>query len=138
MGQLITAGPSVVHETIDGEVVVVDLDKGLYFSIDGVGAQVWGMVVDGRTVAEILAWGADTLPAATAVDDIGAFIDDLKRRGLLVEAAEAVAVADGDLPAALATYAPPTLQMYSDMEELLLLDPIHEVSDDAGWPHAPA
>jgi hypothetical protein len=26
--------------------------------------------------------------------------------------------------------------VYADMEELLLLDPIHDVSDDVGWPHA--
>jgi hypothetical protein len=135
---LTTAGPSVVHETIDGEVVVVDLDKGLYFSIDGVGALVWGMVIGGRTVAEILAWGTEAFTETTAVDDIGAFLEDLKEKGLVVEATEPVAVADDDLPAAPAAYATPALHMYSDMEELLLLDPIHEVSDDAGWPHAPA
>lgn len=28
---------------------------------------------------------------------------------------------------------PPSLNKYSDMQELLLLDPIHDV-DDAGWP----
>ena len=29
----------------------------------------------------------------------------------------------------------PILQKYTDMQDLLLLDPIHEV-DEAGWPHA--
>jgi hypothetical protein len=29
----------------------------------------------------------------------------------------------------------PGLQKYSDMQDLLLLDPIHEV-DEMGWPHA--
>ena len=30
-------------------------------------------------------------------------------------------------------YSPPVLNSYTDMEELLLLDPIHDV-DQAGWP----
>ena len=31
-------------------------------------------------------------------------------------------------------FEPPLLEKYSDMQELLLLDPIHEV-DEEGWPH---
>lgn len=128
-----------MHETIDGEVVVVDLNKGLYFSIDGVGAVVWGMVVGGSTVADILDWGTTAFPAeASAAGEISAFVDDLKAKGLVADAADPVPVTEAENPPAPATYATPVLNMYSDMEELLLLDPIHEVSDDAGWPHAPA
>ncbi len=38
-------------------------------------------------------------------------------------------------PPTIRTYATPTLSKYTDMEELLLLDPIHEV-DAQGWPIA--
>jgi hypothetical protein len=31
------------------------------------------------------------------------------------------------------SFTPPLLHKYSDMQELLLLDPIHDV-DEAGWP----
>ena len=128
-----------MHETIDGEVVVVDLDKGLYFSIDGVGACVWGMLVSGVTVADIIAWGTTEFASQeSAADDITAFIGDLKEKGLVVEAAEPVPMGDADQSPAPTAYTKPLLNMYSDMEELLLLDPIHEVSDDAGWPHKPA
>jgi hypothetical protein len=33
-------------------------------------------------------------------------------------------------------YAKPELQVYSDMKDLLLLDPIHDVSEE-GWPIRP-
>ena len=33
-----------------------------------------------------------------------------------------------------ATYSKPELHVYSDMEELLLLDPVHDVGDE-GWPN---
>jgi hypothetical protein len=29
---------------------------------------------------------------------------------------------------------PPVLERYTDMQELLFLDPIHDV-DESGWPH---
>ena len=38
--------------------------------------------------------------------------------------------------AALGAFAPPAFEKFTDMEELLLLDPIHEVGD-TGWPRKP-
>jgi hypothetical protein len=29
---------------------------------------------------------------------------------------------------------PPRLESYGDMQSLLLLDPVHEVEQDVGWP----
>jgi hypothetical protein len=39
------------------------------------------------------------------------------------------------LTAAAAITAAPVLEKYTDMQELLLLDPIHDV-EEAGWPKA--
>jgi hypothetical protein len=33
-----------------------------------------------------------------------------------------------------AAFEPPLLEKFTDMEDLLLLDPVHEV-DGRGWPH---
>jgi hypothetical protein len=33
-------------------------------------------------------------------------------------------------------YKPPAIERFDDLEELLVLDPIHEV-DEAGWPATP-
>jgi hypothetical protein len=132
---LSVGGPSIVHETIEGEVIIVNLDKGLYFSTDGVGACIWAMIVAGRTADEILFWANAAFAAGDAVDtDVAEFIDDLRENELVHGGAEAPE-GDFDAPAAPVTYAKPTLHVYADMEELLLLDPIHDVNDDAGWPH---
>jgi hypothetical protein len=40
-------------------------------------------------------------------------------------------------PGTRAPYAAPTLQKHTDMQDLLLLDPIHEV-DETGWPSVKA
>ena len=137
MSRLCIAGPSVVHEAIEGEVIIVNLDKGLYFSTDGVGASIWAMIVAGRTADEILLWAKDALDAGDVVAaDVAEFLDDLRENELVRDVAETPEGGDFDVPAAPATYEKPRLNVYADMEELLLLDPIHDVSDDAGWPHA--
>jgi hypothetical protein len=129
----------VVHEAIEGEVIIVNLDKGLYFSTDGVGASIWAMIVAGRTADEILLWATDALDDGEAVAvDVAEFLDDLRENELVRVVAETPDDCDFDLPAAPATYEKPTLHVYADMEELLLLDPIHDVTEDAGWPHAAA
>jgi hypothetical protein len=129
----------VVHETIEGEVIIVNLDKGLYFSTDGVGACIWAMIIAGRTADEIRIWATGALDAGDAVSaDVTEFLDDLRENELIRTVLEPRGGDDFDMPAAPATYEKPTLHVYADMEELLLLDPIHDVSDDAGWPHAAA
>lgn len=66
-----------------------------------------------------------------------ALVEELVTEGLLVTG-EAAAVAPESPPAAPVGERPPfvrpILQKYTDMADLLLLDPIHEV-DEQGWPH---
>jgi hypothetical protein len=123
--------PSVIHETIDDEVVIINLDKGHYYSLDGCGARIWTGLIGGATVADIAA----SFEGADATIDAGVreLTAELEAEGLIVPAEDgfpATPLPDGP---ALA-FETVKLQRYSDMEELLLLDPIHEV-DQQGWPH---
>ena len=34
------------------------------------------------------------------------------------------------------TYQPPVFERFTDMGDLLLLDPVHEAEEEKGWPHA--
>jgi Coenzyme PQQ synthesis protein D (PqqD) len=139
LSYLSIAGPSVVHETIEGEVVIVNLDKGLYFSTDGVGAHVWAMVAAARSADEIRTWASGAFGSGDGVAaDVDAFLDELRENDLVREVEEAPDAGDTVLSEAPTEYAKPALHVYADMEELLLLDPIHDVSDEAGWPHAAA
>ena len=33
-------------------------------------------------------------------------------------------------------FQPPVFERFTDMEDLLLMDPVHEAEDEKGWPHA--
>ena len=131
--------PAVIHETIDAEVVIIHLDRGHYYSLDAAGADVWAGVAQGLstdTLAETIVSRYTGDPAEIA-RSVRSLVTQLEEEELIVADPD---VADGTPPPAPADLAdrapfrPPRLQKYVDMEELLLLDPIHEV-DEQGWPH---
>ena len=124
--------PAVVSEVIDGEAIIMDLRSGHYFSTDGSGALVWQAIAGGATRAAILAWAEQAFDAEPAriSGDLDAFTAQLVEHGL-IEAAQATEAALE--PVARGAYRTPVLSVYTDMQDLLLLDPIHDV-DEAGWP----
>jgi Coenzyme PQQ synthesis protein D (PqqD) len=126
----------IMHETIDGEVVVINLDLGFYYSIDGTGASIWGQLEQGRSLdglASMAARNFDGDPAQmrTAIE---AFLSRLLEEGLVTLTTGAEPPLDGDSAPERTPWADPSLLKYTDMEQLLLLDPIHEV-EDTGWPN---
>ncbi len=46
--------PSVIQETFDDEVVIINLDSGNYFSLDKVGAALWGLITRGAAAGEMI------------------------------------------------------------------------------------
>ncbi len=63
-------------------------------------------------------------------------IDELLSQGLLVEVAPASGPDRQRLPDGRVPFADPQLHTYTDMQEFMLVDPLHEVDEAAGWPHA--
>ncbi|MFC1681577.1 PqqD family protein [Pseudomonadota bacterium] len=125
---------NIMHDTVDGEVVIVNMNNGFYYNSDKLGAQIWQMVATGHSVESIIAQLKDRYPdhSAQVVSEVQAFLDHLLTEGLVEpgeETGSAEAVTFPHIP-----YATPTLEKYTDMDQLLLLDPIHEV-EETGWPH---
>ena len=82
-------------------------------------------------LAQLTAFLRATQPEAA--EEVSMFVRQVHAQNLLVESADAVG---GDLSAdGPPMYATPTLQAFNDMESLLLLDPIHDVEPDKGWPN---
>jgi len=132
--------PTVTHETIDGEAVIINLDSGNYYSLVEVGSFIWGLVDKGASASEVQSLVLQTYQGnATDVDrGIQELLGQLQQENLIVPVDGTGAVdLDLELPSnnghEKPSFNPPLLHKYSDMQELLLLDPIHDV-DDAGWP----
>jgi Coenzyme PQQ synthesis protein D (PqqD) len=125
----------VVHETIDGETILIHLKTGAYFSLSGSGPEIWSLLVDGWSDEAAVSELARRYPDSDeSADATRAFVRELVREELLEEADAAGEEPPGaELPSGRA-FEPPKVQKYTDMQYFLLLDPIHEV-EAAGWPH---
>jgi Coenzyme PQQ synthesis protein D (PqqD) len=136
----VITNPQVIHETIDGETIVIDLASGTYYSLQGAGPVIWNAIAAGESpdqVADRLAVAYPDEPDAAAT--VRSFVAELQAEGLLVPNGSPPAGAPAPLPAgeAPAAFAPPTLEKYTDMQDIILLDPVHEVGE-RGWPHTDA
>jgi hypothetical protein len=133
------SGPEIISESFeDGESVVVNLDNGCYFSLNPVGGLLFDLLGSGISVDEVTDFvGAryDAAPEAiraAVVEFAGRLLDEaLIRRG----------APDADPPEhrpressdERAAFELPRLTAYTDMQDLLLADPIHDY-DETGWP----
>lgn len=139
----IVNSPDVVNETIDGEVIMINLKSGHYYSTDRVGADIWAQAEKLASTAEIV----QTLllryegNSADIEHAVGEFVDSLLRENLIrfdpeaapLEPGRKDAVPEAGRKILKVPFERPRLQKYSDMQDLLLLDPIHDV-DETGWP----
>jgi len=81
-----TPSPRVRFREIGGEAVLLDLDRGEYFSLNETGTAAWGGLAAGRTLGEVHA----ELLARFEVEeevlwrDLEALVGDLLDQGLLV------------------------------------------------------
>jgi hypothetical protein len=125
------AGRDIVSESFDGDIVVLDLNSGKYFSFTDAGCGIW----------EALAAGAPTealLSASTnySTADFESFLGKLLDHQLLAVREDA---ADHPLPNDLlekirSAKEKPDLFVFDDLADLFKADPIHDVEEPAGWP----
>ncbi len=131
--------PKVVSETLDGETIVINLDTGSYFSLNATASMVWDLLVDGYTRAAMVSALGSRFDVADdrAEQALDIFIAQALEDGLIAPASGPVrADLRVDAVSDRLVFEQPVAQRYDDMRELLLADPIHDVSS-AGWPHLP-
>jgi len=134
--------PTVVCDVVDGEVVLVDLESGAYYSTEQAGATIWQYLQQGQSVGEMItALSAHYLADRHEIEqNVHDLIDQLLNEGLIVANNSSSPVTQSGLlngtdQRKKAAFSRVVLHKFSDMEDLLLLDPVHEVND-IGWPHA--
>ena len=128
----------IAHDTIDGEAVIVNFDSGIYYSFDKVGVFIWELLEKGTLKEEIPKilrqhYDGDNTEIESSAND---FVAELEKEGLILsdESGKVIQTFKEDTTAEKIKFEKPVLQRYTDMQELLLLDPIDDV-DERGWPN---
>jgi Coenzyme PQQ synthesis protein D (PqqD) len=126
----------VTSKIVDGEAIIINLSNGAYYSLAGSGALAWALLQRGSSAEEIAADLAARYDADSAdVDtDVRRLLETLAEERLVVagEPAGTPPALEADV-AAGGTYEAPQLEKYSDMSDLLALDPPMPGIRDIPW-----
>jgi hypothetical protein len=137
---------NVVSEKFDDEVVIINLDSGNYYSLKEIGFNIWSLVENGASADEIVEWIMSQYDFSNAEEinkSVSQFIAELTVEGLIISDGtlknKNIKTPDtqtekGLIPGkSLFDSNKIVLQKYTDMQDFLLVDPIHEV-EYTDWP----
>lgn len=81
----VVAARDQVSADLDGDAVILNLADGVYYGLDPVGAHVWGLMAEPRTVAELrdAVVAEFEVDAPTAEHDLLELLRDMAARGLV-------------------------------------------------------
>lgn len=76
------------HQTsaqVDGEEVVLDLERGIYYGLNAMGSQIWSMIQSPSTVGEVIDAIVEEYDVSReqCADDVVAYLHDLEDSGLV-------------------------------------------------------
>jgi hypothetical protein len=132
------AALNIAHEIFEGELVVVNLETGRYYAMKGESSDIFKLCLQEACTAEIIA-ALSSNYTSESPDAIGNsvqdYLENLKVEGIISETVSRPDSAPSPVleAAEKRPFSTPAFEVHNDMQDLLMLDPIHEV-DDAGWP----
>jgi len=134
--------PMVSAESFDDETVIIHFDTGNYYSLDSFSTIIWQAVeqrIDVTTLPDHLITCFKNVSHTELQGRVEQLITELLTEDLIRPADNVETGAMELQPAEGEEELPENaghLIKFDDLQELLLLDPIHDV-DEAGWPHTP-
>lgn len=127
---------NIISDVFGEEVVLVNLESGVYYSLRDSAAQIWIRLINQYSPTEIV---VDLIQIYKVdendlISDINLFFTQLLEVKIIKIALETEKKSiEFNSKEILVPYTSPVLETFSDMQEILLLDPVHDV-DKAGWP----
>ncbi len=124
----------VVSEIIDDEAVIINLDTGNYYNLNETGSLLWGLLLTGSMDLQglVLKFGERYVLPPNIDGILQSALEQWMAEGLVIRS-EWVGGRPADREesqtAELREFTPPKLDIHTDMQDFLLVDPIHEVDD---------
>lgn len=130
--------PSVVNDIVDGELIIIHMETGAYFTTNATGTFIWDLIQQGGSVRQIAmsllsVYEGDPMSISF---EIAPFISSLADNNLIEPISDESAPPVLNVPTrdVKEPFTTPRLDVYRDMQNLLIIDPIHEVDKEIGWP----
>lgn len=85
LNSMVTASADLISSDLAGEVIMLDLKSGIYYGLDSVGARIWSLLQEPKSIIQI----RDVILAEYDVDqdrceqDLRVLIDEMLSRGLI-------------------------------------------------------
>lgn len=78
--------PSVIYRELAGEVVLLNLQSGVYYGLDEVGSRVWQLLTQSRGVDDVCATLLDEydVSAEALRADVERLVGELSEKGLVI------------------------------------------------------
>jgi hypothetical protein len=78
--------PEAVFTQLEGQVVILQYDSGTYYALNEVGARVWQLLEQGKTLRDIVALllGEYQVSEAQLAQDLTKLVRDLQKEGLVL------------------------------------------------------
>ena len=134
MASYVLNDSKMFSDIADGIAIVINSETGMYYGMNGFSTVIFDNLIAGASSDAILE-ALKALPDAP--EDIeerfNNFLEELKGFDIVVEGEGGSAVVSLDAATAGADEYTLGVQEYSDAQELLLADPIHEVKEESGW-----
>jgi hypothetical protein len=128
--------PFVVSERLDGEVIAISNQSGKYFSFGNTAADIWYLLqnpTSRKKWLEILSSNYENVPES-AEEEIQSFLSQILEEGLIkAEAISSSEVVVLPSDSTRGKWVKPEAIIFDDLQDLLLVDPIHDTTE-AGWP----
>jgi hypothetical protein len=121
----------LISRQFGDEVILANYASGIYYNLDGTGAQIWLGIHAGKTVEQIVDGFFAATEADRSVIDQGVrdFVDHLLKEGIIIQSHPASDSKDS-LPLISGQFTMPRLERFADLRDPLLLDPIHDVGEN--------
>lgn len=124
--------PRLAADMFDGEYIIANLDTGLYYSLQGIAVSMVTALPFSEPTA-VISTLKEAFPEKSS-------IIEQELTSVLAELVGEEIIKEGDIPEKESSpvcvppneYKTSRFNRYADMQDLLLLDPIHDV-DEQGW-----
>jgi len=85
MNSVVKRRPEIVHSDMDGEIVMMSIEQGEYYGIDAIGAEIWTMLEEARSIREICASLCERYDVDESVcqQDVMRFLEQMVERKII-------------------------------------------------------